>query len=262
MAKNSGGSKNAFLSGFMIIIIVAGLFGVAKVNNIHSPTDIYNYFKSFSDKAWDCGAGEAEWNCNNKNKDNNNNNNDTSKKQVSDPSLGNKNQNIEKLNSLKVADAEKVSYKRSEWKHWIGYPCNTREIVLKEQGKNVKTDNKTCRVLSGEWVDPYSGQIFTDQKKLDIDHIIPLNYVASHGGQSWSADKKQQYANDSKDVLVAVSASENRSKSADGPADYMPPNKDYTCEYSIRWVNIADKYGISITSKDKEALNKGLSTCR
>lgn len=182
----------------------------------------------------------------------------------------------ELLGALTINDAKKVDYDRNEWKHWIPTEnkCwNTREEVLYRDAvkgsttlldknkKETKDKSQACYITGGKWIDVYSGQEINSPRQIDIDHIIPLSYVAQHGGQDWSAEEKMKYANDP-EVLLAVSARENRSKSDKGPADYMPPNKEYQCSYSKQFIHVADKYTISITPKDKKVLNDGLKTCK
>lgn len=193
------------------------------------------------------------------------------------------------IDKLKVVndDSKDVGYSRSEWKHWVRYgdnSCwNTREEVLrinaipgtvklldssKRPTSNVKTacaigvNNKgtLTTVNSGKWIDPYSGETFTDSSKLDIDHIIPLSKAARSGGQAWSAKNKQQFANDIENLL-AVSAKENRGKSDKGPGEYMPKDKSYHCQYSKSYISIAYKYNLTINKKDYEALKKALKSC-
>ena len=179
----------------------------------------------------------------------------------------------DKLNGLIIEEAKNVDYDRKEWKHWISTDrgCwNVREDVLFRDASSIEmldnnkkpTENKelACNVVGGKWTDFYSGKEVNDPKKIDIDHIIPLGYVAKHGGQEWSKEEKERYANDP-EVLLAVSASENRSKSDKGPSEYMPPNESFRCDYSKMFINVADKYTISITAQDKKALNDGLRTC-
>lgn len=267
--KNSGGFKGAIVSGIVLVILVGALFGIAKANNINSIRGLYDFFRGWSDNVWGCGAGSLEWNCqtkpsipdsNAKDGDNSANTGTRSNPTSTSSQEGSQDANLAALEALPVADAQKVEYKRSEWKHWIGSPCNTREAVLQNQGQDVKTDPTTCKPLSGTWIDPYSGKTIDKPGSLDIDHVIPLGYAASHGGQSWSVEKKQEFANDTSQLL-AVSASENRSKSDKGPGEYMPPNQNFQCTYSKMWVNTASKYGVSISNNDKNALEKGLQQC-
>ena len=181
------------------------------------------------------------------------------------PGSGSREDWLRRLDALPSSEADtSVPYNRKDYKHWVTIQgaCDTRETALVRDGSDVVTDPSTCKVTSGSWVDPYSGETFTDAKKMDIDHLIPLQYAHQHGGASWDAAKKQAYANDLDTVLLTVSARENRSKGAAGPGEYMPPLKSYRCEYSQRWVAVSEKYGLTVGKADRQALNSGLSSCR
>lgn len=181
------------------------------------------------------------------------------------------------LENIKINDNAKVDYNRKEWKHWTyrDRSCwNVREETLyldAEKGSQElldKTKNPTkdvkqaCYIVGGKWIDPYSGETITDPKKIDIDHLVPLGYAARHGGNDWSAKEKETFAND-KEVLISVSARENRSKSDKGPELYIPPYDKYKCEYSLRYIHILSKYKLSMTSGDKSALKETIQEyCR
>lgn len=168
-----------------------------------------------------------------------------------------------KLDALTISAPDTSrKYNRADYKHWLTIEgsCDAREESLKTIGFD--TDAKTCKAKPGfNYVDPYTGKTITDPRKIDIDHLIPLGYVNQHGGASWSAEKKAQYANDVQDVLIPVDASANRQKGDKGPASWMPENKTYHCQYARKWVDIASKYGISITQADKTVLKQALSSC-
>lgn len=138
------------------------------------------------------------------------------------------------------------SYNRSDWPHWedMNNNCrNTRHEVLAAQSIiNVEfTSDKKCKVKSGRWIDYYSGEVFEDPRKLQIDHIIPLSWANSHGGENWSHYKKKLFANDPEN-LIAVSGHENQSKGNKGPDEWLPPNKKYQCEYVVKWNYLLVKY--------------------
>jgi hypothetical protein len=84
------------------------------------------------------------------------------------------------------------------------------------------TDASHCRVATGLWRDPYSGQTYRNPSELDIDHLVPLANAHASGGWRWSTDRRRDYANDLLDAnhLVAVSASLNRQKGAETPATW------------------------------------------
>lgn len=183
------------------------------------------------------------------------------------------------LGSLSVAPAESIAYNRDEWKHWTtaGFnSCwNVREAVLlaesdkgaavmKDKAGNIVTsESSACTIEGGSWNDPYTGQVFTDPKQLDIDHMIPLGYAAKHGGQAWNDAKKEKYANDRSyaNHLLAVSASANRAKSDQGPSAWKPANVAYHCQYAVDWINISKNYDLTVDAADAEALKQMLTTC-
>lgn len=252
------GMTGAISSVIVLTLLISAVVAWVRVYEINSPTAAYNYFRDWSDYMTECGAQEAEWNCDSifpnldEGRDGGNSGDDGQTEEQRD-------ETVAALAGITVRDPESVDYDRSEWRHWTGSPCNAREKTLIAQGENVKTDDD-CSIVSGKWVDPFGGETFTNSSKLDIDHVVPLSYAARHGGNGWSADRKEQFANDAIH-LVATSASENRSKGDSGPSDYMPPREEYHCEYSTIWVQTVEKYGLSITEKDQKALEKGLATC-
>lgn len=182
------------------------------------------------------------------------------------------------LDSIKVGSST-VAYNRDEWKHWdkagsCGNWDVRREVLSVEavkgslvlvdaNGKETSDKSKACDVKSGKWHDPYTGKAYTDPKELDIDHMIPLSYAASHGGQAWSAEKKRQYANDMGNAnhLIAVQAGANRTKGDKGPSRWKPSNTDYHCSYAVSWVSVASAWGLSMDKADVDAIREMLKTC-
>ncbi len=53
-----------------------------------------------------------------------------------------------------------AAYVRADWKHWVDLDSDcqdTRQEVLLDSASNAELDSEGCKVLSGNWVDPYSG---------------------------------------------------------------------------------------------------------
>lgn len=249
------GIKSTFTTVISFVVMAAVIMGWAKVNNITSIDGAYDYFNGAGKKVRECGVGDLKWDCG-VSVDTGLGGSTTSPK-LPEVELKTIKTDLSEL-SIGTFDAN-ANYKRSEWRHWVGSPCDTRETVLKSQGKDVKTNPSTCKVLSGTWWSAYDNETVTDPKALDIDHLIPLGYAATHGGASWSADKKENFANDTSQ-LIAVTAKSNRSKSDKGPSEYMP-QRGYRCVYSQMWIKTAKKYGVKITEEDKKALENGLKQC-
>jgi hypothetical protein len=130
---------------------------------------------------------------------------------------------------------------------------------LSAHGARLSSDG--CRVLMGLWRDPYTGHMFKHATLLDVDHIVPLKHAWTHGADTWTAEKRRAFANDTLN-LVVVSASENRRKGADGPIDYLPPNQAYHCEYIDRWLTIKKVYDLSLSGEEAYLVTHILLRCR
>lgn len=270
MAKKKGGgltksgpAKGAFTL-IWLIVVAGGILGLGRANDINSVGDLWDYADSWSQKADECYGDATKIGC------------DTGSGPGTDPSDGAPPEGYSDLTdeevkgltaslaSLKVAPLAEVDYEREEWRHWSDLDkngCDSREDVLLTQGKNVvKEAGDDCRAESGLWVSPYEGKKITDPGTIDIDHVIPLGYAATHGGQDWPEAKKEQFANDFSHLL-ATSASENRSKSDKGPGEYMPDRVEYWCTYSQIWIKTVKKYELWIEEADRAKLEEGLSTC-
>lgn len=284
-SKGGGGMKRVFGSIFGFILAGGLIFAWANVNDVKSPEEVIDYARAYSDYVSGCMQGEVQWDCDNflptdkRDVVNGNTGGDSGSSGNSDGSENGSGESappigaeapanpdryaaaLSTLDSIPVAEEQEVDYDRSDWKHWIGGRCDSvREQVLRESGENVKLDEDGCKVASGTWVGPYNGETITSPKSIDIDHVIPLSYANSQGGNKWDAKKKEQFAND-KRFLLATSASENRRKSDKGPSDYMPPNEEFHCEYSSIFVEASQEYGLSLPKDDVNTLRKTLRSC-
>lgn len=182
-----------------------------------------------------------------------------------------------RLAGLVEAPEEQVGYDRDEWRHWtevrgcwtvreavLVRDAEPGSVVLKDaDGKPTSDVGAACQVVSGRWVDPYTGKTFTDPSGLDIDHLVPLGEAARSGGQGWDADRKQAYANDVDDRghLVAVSAAANRAKGDKDPALWRPANKAAWCSYASSWVSVKSTWSLTVDAAERSALTEMLSGC-
>lgn len=158
-----------------------------------------------------------------------------------------------------------AAYERKDWRHWIDEDLNclsTRDEVLKAESV-VKAKISRCRVVGGEWHDPYTSNVIVNPGELDIDHMVPLKEAHLSGGASWSLEKKERYANDLKlsSTLIAVSSGANRSKGAQDPAQWMPDNADYHCEYIRAWKEVKDKWGLRMDPKETKKVEEITQKC-
>ncbi|MEE4421868.1 MULTISPECIES: HNH endonuclease family protein [Streptomyces] len=154
-------------------------------------------------------------------------------------------------------------YSRAKFPHWIdqGKSCNTREVVLKRDGKNVQQDG-SCAAVSGTWVSPYDGATWTKASDLDIDHVVPLSEAWKSGAAKWTTARRQALANDlTHSQLIAVTDNVNQEKGDKDPAKWLPPKASYRCQYARMWVWVKHEYGMTADSAEKAALKKILDGC-
>lgn len=164
------------------------------------------------------------------------------------------------LDGLTVAEEDTgFRYDRDQWPHWSGQGnnCNTREVALREQGTDVKTDGE-CRAVSGKWVSSYDGMVITEASETDLDHLVPLAEAARSGTRKWTRDQRETFANDL-DQLLVVSATSNRQKGDQDPANWLPEQN--RCGYVIRWVLTKEKYHLTVDQDERDAVRGVLTHC-
>lgn len=151
-------------------------------------------------------------------------------------------------------------YNRDDWGDWIDEDkdgLNTRHEVLARESL-IKPLISNNRVISGKWYDKFTGKYFTNARDLDIDHLVPLKNAYESGASNWSKEKKNEYYNYMKNEnhLIAVSKGANRSKGDKSPVEWLPPNKEYQCEYIREWYKIKTDWGLTIEEGFDEVSNK------
>ena len=159
-------------------------------------------------------------------------------------------------------------YDRGEWRHWTDEDGDCQDarqeaLVAESVSPVVYTDADQCRVESGTWTGPYTGEQFTDPGRLDVDHMVPLGNAHRSGGWAWSPEQKRRYANNLSydNHLIAVQASANRTKGSRSPAGWKPPDRGYWCQYAMDWIAIKNAWQLTAAEPEAEALREMLGTC-
>lgn len=150
---------------------------------------------------------------------------------------------------LTVAEDKTTGYNRSAFKHWIDADkngCDTRAEVLIEEAIVKPKIGPKCKLTGGKWISAYDGKTITNPSQLDVDHLVPLAEAWRSGAWKWTAAQRQAYANDldNPEVLIAVTATTNRSKSDKDPYRWTP-TENY-CEYLTSWISVKSKYNLTI----------------
>ena len=132
-------------------------------------------------------------------------------------------------------------------------------LVLTSRAELKYTNPRNCVVRLGEWLDEYTGEVFTVATQIDLDHIIPRMYAHTHGGDRWSPEKKLQFSNDPINLML-IKRREIRRKRDRGPDRYLP-REEFQCEYVRLWEAIADKYDLQLGSRDRNEITMVLRDC-
>lgn len=111
---------------------------------------------------------------------------------------------------------------------------------------------------------PYTGKTFVVALRsngvlalrdmgVDRDHVVAKQDAWVSGGCGWAPARWKAFVRDPANLLV-VDASENRSKSDDGPADWTPPVAAFGCAYVGIYVSTKERYDLVVSTRDEAAI--------
>ncbi|WP_041654709.1 HNH endonuclease family protein [Marinobacter nauticus] len=120
-------------------------------------------------------------------------------------------------------------------------------------------DDKRCRVVTGRWISPFTGEVIQNAANIEIDHVVPLAFAWERGAWEWSDEQREQFANDPVNLLP-VEDSLNSSKQHRGPDEWLPPSGQ--CGYVARFVRVVKKYELSPTYGEQAWTTRFLEGCR
>lgn len=170
------------------------------------------------------------------------------------------------LSSLEIEPEFPSGYDRDFFDHWIdadGDGCNTRREVLIEESITQVNIGPRCDVR-GEWWSAFDGVRTTDPGDFDVDHMVPLKEAWDSGAHQWDYRTRRAFANDLgfSGSLIAVSASSNRSKSDKDPAQWLPTNRSFSCQYTFNWLAVKYRWSLSVDSAEALALGRLVANCQ
>lgn len=145
--------------------------------------------------------------------------------------------------------------------------CDTRNDILRRDLSGVIfTEGSKCRVASGAFHEPYTGQ-FMDFRRgsetsraVQVDHVVALGDAWQKGAQGLDPGQRQSLANDPLN-LIAADGPANQQKSAGDAATWLPKNKSIRCHYVARQISVKASYGLWVTEAEKDAMKRVLASC-
>ncbi len=164
--------------------------------------------------------------------------------------------------------APKTGYSRDQFgKGWAAWQkCDTRQRILGRDLTNVVYDSDGCTVVSGTLNDPYTGEIInftrgsSTSAAVQIDHVVALSDAWQKGAQDLDKATREKLANDDLE-LIAADGPANQQKGSGDAATWLPPNKNFRCQYIARQIAVKIKYSLWVTPAEHDAMAKILATC-
>jgi hypothetical protein len=92
---------------------------------------------------------------------------------------------------------------------------------------------------------------------------VALAEAWDSGARDWSDQRREEFANDLSfsGSLVAVSAESNRSKSDKDPAEWLPPDASFHCQYFSLWIEVKTRWDLSVDDQELSALQELDARC-
>lgn len=170
---------------------------------------------------------------------------------------------VELLNQAQIGEPLDCDYDRDEWTSSSqSYECEAGHDWHDSNIYSGDDDGEYNSIRSygfyecqwynaddDSYTDPYNMEVNSNigdagPKGYDWDHIVPLAYANAHGGCNWSVEEKRAFADDPY-VGICVNASDNRSKGAKGPSEWLPDeNQDDYC-YTFLYICVQNNLTVS-----------------
>jgi len=147
--------------------------------------------------------------------------------------------------------------------------CDTRDDILnRDLVDKTYVSIKRCpdAVATGTLHDPYTNATIAFQRgaqvgeSVQIDHIVPLAYAWDMGASGWPFPERLRFANDPANLL-AVDGQANQDKGDAPPAQWMPPNGAFRCQYAMQFIAVLRGYELAVDAPSVPVLREAAATC-
>jgi len=147
--------------------------------------------------------------------------------------------------------------------------CDTRNDILdRDLVDKTYVSIKRCpnAVATGTLHDPYTNAIVAFVRgaqtgaAVQIEHIVPLAYAWDLGARNWTDEMRVRFANDPANLL-AIEGQINQDKGDQEPADWMPPNTAFHCQYAMQFIEVLRGYALPVDAPSAAVLRDAAATC-
>lgn len=152
------------------------------------------------------------------------------------------------------------------WLDPDGNGCDARNDALRDALTDVTLLNDGCRVASGVFTDPYSGQTVDFERGPDtsddvqIDHVVALYNSWRTGAQDLTFEERLALANDPLNLQPTLDWVNDEKASSDA-SQWLPPDDSYHCIYVSRQIAVKATYRLWVTQNELDAMVDVLEGC-
>jgi hypothetical protein len=140
--------------------------------------------------------------------------------------------------------------------------CDARNRVL-ARDLTKTTLQGSCIVKTGTLLSPYSGATINfgpNPAAVQVDDVVALPDAWQTGAQTWTAGKREIFANDLLELLAVDAASAEQKGDADA-ATWLPSNKAFQCDYVETQIDVKTRFGLWVTQAEHDAIARVLASC-
>lgn len=152
------------------------------------------------------------------------------------------------------------------WQDPDGNGCDARNDALAVAMTDVDLNRDGCRVDTGAFVDPYSGDEIDFERGpntsplVQIDHVVALANAWRTGAKELSFEERVELSNDPMN-LQATAGWVNDDKKSQDAANWLPPQESYHCTYVARQIVVKATYNLWVTQAEHDAMRDVLEDC-
>ena len=123
---------------------------------------------------------------------------------------------LRSIQASRNAAGEYQLYDRDAFRHWVDADSDCQdtraELLIAQSTTEVRfaKDGDRCRVVSGRWISPFTGNVIQNSDDVEVDHVVALKWAWERGAWQWPDNKRERFANDLVNIM-AVEASLNSS---------------------------------------------------
>jgi hypothetical protein len=144
------------------------------------------------------------------------------------------------------------------WEDPDGNGCTARADAL-QYWMGIPRLPGECDV-DGAMYDPYTGQSVMVPSGAVVDHVVGVVDAWRGGADEWTAAQRARFYSDAEN-LVPTSKDAWRDKGNRGPDEWLPPRREFWCNFASVYVGVKAAYRLTITDAQAAAVEEALATC-